>query len=252
MFNIRSIYTYKIVIGFGMITAQEVNVLDKNSEYFDIPVEKLMENAGYQISQIIQKEFINPKILFLCGTGNNGGDGFVAARYLSRNLALKLFLAGEEKDIKTSISRMNFIKLKNLPLELFDIRSINKLLNLIDKSNVIIDSMLGIGLYGDLKEPYDKIVNLINKSKNKTVISVDVPTGFGASIQVKADYTITFHDKKQGMNKNNCGKIIVKDIGIPTEASNFVGPGDLSVYYPQPKKESHKGDNGRVQRILLI
>ena len=70
-----------------MITAQEVNVLDKNSEYFDVPVEKLMENAGFQISQIIQKEFINPKILFLCGTGNNGGDGFVAARYLSTNLA---------------------------------------------------------------------------------------------------------------------------------------------------------------------
>jgi NAD(P)H-hydrate epimerase len=229
-----------------MITAQEVNVLDKNSEYFDVPAEKLMENAGFQISQFIQKELIHPKILFLCGTGNNGGDGFVAARYLSKNLALKLFLIGEEKDIKTSISRMNFIKLKNLPLKIFDIRSINKLPNLIEKSNVIIDSMLGIGLYGDLKEPYDKIVNLINKSKNKTIISVDVPTGLGASIQVKADYTITFHDKKQGMNKNSCGKIIVKDIGIPTDASNYVGPGDLSIYYPHPKKDSHKGDNGRV------
>jgi len=75
---------------------------------------------------------------------------------------------------------------------------------------------------------------------------VDVPTGFGCNIAIKPNYTVTFHDIKEGMNEKNSGKIIVVDIGIPKKAVDFVGPGELVTYYPIPKKDSHKGDNGRV------
>jgi hydroxyethylthiazole kinase-like uncharacterized protein yjeF len=75
---------------------------------------------------------------------------------------------------------------------------------------------------------------------------VDVPTGLGTSLAVIPQYTVTFHDRKEGMNEKNSGTINVVDIGIPNEAITYVGPGELSVYYPRPLKKSHKGDNGVV------
>jgi NAD(P)H-hydrate epimerase len=106
--------------------------------------------------------------------------------------------------------------------------------------------MLGVGLVGDLKEPYFSIVEKINNLKNKTIIAVDIPTGFGTKTIVKPDYTVTFHDIKKDMKENNCGKIKTVSIGVPQKALDYIGPGELSVYYPIPKKESHKGDNGRI------
>jgi NAD(P)H-hydrate epimerase len=73
-----------------------------------------------------------------------------------------------------------------------------------------------------------------------------MPTGLGTNIVIKPDFTVTFHDIKNGMNKNNSGEIRIIDIGIPEKAIDYVGPGELSVYYPKPKEESHKGDNGKV------
>ncbi|MDH7507425.1 MAG: NAD(P)H-hydrate dehydratase, partial [Candidatus Thermoplasmatota archaeon] len=95
------------------------------------------------------------------------------------------------------------------------------------------------------KEPFTGLINKINNAK-KTIVSVDVPTGLGCNYYIKPNYTITFHDIKEGMNEKNCGKIIVADIGIPKKAVDFVGPGELITYYPRPKEDSHKGENGRV------
>ena len=57
--------------------------------------------------------------------------------------------------------------------------------------------------------------------------------------------TITFHDSKEGMSKDNCGQILAIDIGIPKDAVDYVGPGEL-IYYPIPAKDSHKGQNGKL------
>jgi hydroxyethylthiazole kinase-like uncharacterized protein yjeF len=106
--------------------------------------------------------------------------------------------------------------------------------------------MLGIGLKSNLREPYSTIVKKINSVKNIKIISVDVPTGIGTNIVIKPNYTVTFHDVKTGMIKQNCGDIKIVDIGIPKKAVGYVGPGELIAYYPIPKKESHKGENGRL------
>ena len=94
-----------------MIEPKEIKVLDKNAEYYGIPTLKLMENAGKNTAEFIFKK-INPqkncKILFLCGTGNNGGDGFVAARYLSKKYMITVFLTGKPEEIKTKISKENY------------------------------------------------------------------------------------------------------------------------------------------------
>ena len=222
-------------------------MLDRNSEYYGVPTSTLMENAGKGVADFIIKELHqkNKSILFFCGTGNNGGDGFVAARYLSNYDDVTVFLTGKENEIKTDISKDNFKKLKKLKIKIYDIDSLKLVDKLLSKTDVVVDSMLGIGLSGDLKEPYLSLVKKINNVK-KTVVSVDVPTGLGCDIAVKPSYTVTFHDIKKGMDEKNSGKIKVVDIGIPRKAVDYVGPGELITYYPIPKEDSHKGDNGRV------
>lgn len=227
-----------------MIEWNEVKVLDINSEFYRTKTSELMENAGKSVANFVINNFRIKNILVICGTGNNGGDGFVAARYLSRKFKVVVFLVGHVEEIKTVISKRNFNKLKHV--ELYDIDSLNKIDKLLHESELIIDAMLGVGLVGELKEPYKTIVEKINSLKDKTVISVDVPTGFGGSLAVKPNYTVTFHDKKKGMSKKNSGKIVVVDIGIPKKAIDYIGPGELIVYYPRPKKDSHKGENGRL------
>lgn len=232
-----------------MITGKEINVLDKNAEFYGVPTIKLMENAGKQIADFIINKFKRDynEILFFCGTGNNGGDGFVAARYLACKYNVSVFLTGKDKDIQTVISKDNFQKLKKTDnVKIYDIDSLNKIDELFLKNKIIVDSMLGIGLKGNLREPYSIIVKKINLVKNIKIISVDVPTGIGTNIVIKPNYTITFHDVKTDMTKQNCGEIKIVDIGIPKKAVEYVGPGELSTYYPIPKKESHKGENGRL------
>jgi NAD(P)H-hydrate epimerase len=232
-----------------MISGKEIKVLDKNAEFYGVPTIKLMENAGKGVADFIinkLKKQEGNEILFFCGTGNNGGDGFVAARYLANKYNVSVFLTGKEKDIQTIISKDNFQKLKKSNVKIYDIDSLNKIDELLSKNNIIVDSMLGIGLSGNLREPYSTIVKKINVVKNITIISVDVPTGLGTNTKVKPDYTVTFHDVKIGMTNENSGDIKMVDIGIPKKAVEYVGPGELSTYYPIPKKESHKGENGRL------
>jgi len=227
-----------------MISEAEMKVIDRNSEFFGVPTLQLMENAGKCVSEFVRTTVKDTKktILILCGTGNNGGDGFVAARYLAQYYKVTVFLTGAE--VKTEIAKKNFQRLQTYEVKIYS--SLRDLDCLLKENDVIIDALLGTGLAGELKEPYLTIVHKINETKEKTIIAVDVPTGLGSIVAISPDYTVTFHDKKEGMNERNSGKITTRDIGIPQEALSYVGPGELSVYYPRPAKKSHKGENGVV------
>ena len=84
-----------------MISSKEIKVLDTNAEFFGVPTIELMEYAGKGVAYFIKHKLKskNKEILIFCGTGNNGGDGFVAARYLSKNYNVTVFLTGKEKEI---------------------------------------------------------------------------------------------------------------------------------------------------------
>jgi len=109
---------------------------------------------------------------------------------------------------------------------------------------VVVDCALGTGMSGEVRPPYDGFIRMANGFKG-CVVSVDVPSGLGTSLPLRPDITITLHDVKEGMDRENSGEIIVKDIGIPKEAYENVGPGDM-LRYPVPKADSHKGSNGRL------
>ena len=229
------------------ITSTEMRVIDINSQYLGVPVIDLMENAGKGVADsIIEKTDVkNKKILILCGSGNNGGDGFVAARYLAENRAeVEVVLMGGKDRIRTSESQENWDKIigdKEVSTKIF-----TSLDEISFEKDIIVDALLGTGVKGDLREPLRSVVENVNASKAFKV-SVDIPTGYDPTglskgQYVKADLVVSFHKAKRGLENFD---LIVKDIGIPDEAETFVGPGDL-IANLRRRRDSHKGDNGRI------
>jgi len=226
-----------------MLTAQDVHILDKNAEFFGVPTSTLMENAGIGVAEFISKLEKQPKkIICFCGKGNNGGDGFVAARYLSKNYNVSVVTTGEPK---TQLAKQNYCRIQESSIHFEKPKDIDKIAAVIKDNDLVIDAMLGVGLEGELREPYTSYVSAINNS-GKPIIAVDVPTGLGTKLSVHPQYTVTFHEEKYGMNHENCGIIHCVDIGIPDKARLYVGPGELSILYPRNQRTSHKGDNGTV------
>jgi NAD(P)H-hydrate epimerase len=225
-----------------MIQFKEVNVLDINTAHLGIPTSQLMENAGAQTAKTAVERFeiVNHKVAVICGPGNNGGDGFVAARYLSEKCEVSLFLIKPKEKIRSEISRANFEKIK----EKLEINDAALLKEKVQDTKLIVDCMLGIGISGEIREPYLSCIKTVN-DLDLPVLSVDVPSGLGTQEPVRPNMTVTFHDVKEGMTKENSGEIVVADIGIPEDAGRYLGPGEF-VFYPKPEPDSHKGDNGRL------
>lgn len=228
------------------ITTDEMRIIDINSEYLGVSVLELMENAGKGVADaIIERVDVRDKeVLILCGTGNNGGDGFVAARYLAKNGAkVEVILVGEWEKIRTSESQENWEKIRgdeSIAVKASRGKEIG-----FDR-DIVVDALLGTGVIGELREPTKSVVEGVNASQAFKV-SVDIPTGFNPEgnskgQHVQADLVVCFHKIKGGVEKFD---YIVKDIGIPSEAETTVGPGDLIVNLGR-RKDSHKGDNGRV------
>ena len=217
------------------IPSEEVKVLDVNSSYLGVRTIALMERAGQSVAKyVLGISRPDWKVAVVCGKGNNGGDGFVAARHIGQSLHTEVYLA--EPEISSDIARDNLEAVRDLvrQIQAFEPR----------QYDVIVDAMLGVGLQGKPHDPYPKLIRALNESK-RTVVSVDVPSGWPSGMQVRPDVTVTLHAPKVGMTKQNSGKIVVEDIGIPPEAELYCGPGDFSLL-PRRKKDSHKGDAGRV------
>ncbi len=220
-----------------MLPYTEFRILDINAESLGVPTSLLMENAGRAVAKTVSDRFgARKRILVLCGTGNNGGDGFVAARYLRRDNKVSVLLARPAAEIKTAIAKEALLAVKDLVMEDAD--------KDLSDFDVIIDALLGTGVKGHLSEPYSSLIDRVNRS-SRPVMAVDVPSGLGTDKMVRPSITVTFHDAKEGMTKDNSGEIVIADIGIPKDAVRYVGPGEF-VHYPIPSPDSHKGMNGRV------
>ena len=199
----------------------------------------LMKNAGKAISDFIEKTFAHGKfVTVVCGTGNNAGDGICCAQLLQKDYKVSIILLKGVAGLKTPEARRAINDYEG------DYYGISDFENLLSSSDIIIDAMFGIGIKGDPRKPYDEIINAINRS-GKTIVSIDVPSGFPSKVAVKPDFTITFTDKKTGMSQSNSGKIIVVDIGVPVSVKTSAGIGDL-VYIPEFNPLAHKGMNGSV------
>ena len=220
------------------LSHRDMRILDINSAYHGVPREELMENAGRRVYEAIGERFDlkGLRVAVFCGTGNNGGDGFVVARLLARAGAeVVVVLAGDGGKIRTPEARRNYTRLKKENVGI--VESLPP-----GPWNVVVDALLGTGVRGDLREPYRSMVQEINRI-NAYRVSVDLPSGLGTSSWVKADLVVTFHGVKEGLRDF---QHIVADIGIPREAETFVGPGEVTVFLGKRETGAKKGDHGRV------
>lgn len=219
------------------IPPEEVRVLDINSSYLGVRTVQLMERAGEAVAKYVIDNYPpGSRVAVVCGKGNNGGDGFVAARHLSDAMQAHVFLVEPGKDFSSDITRANLHMVSGdvRRAEAVDVR----------QYDVIVDAMLGVGLKGRPREPYAGMIKVLNRSR-RPVVSVDVPSGWPSELQVRPEATVTFHAPKVGMTRANSGRIVVADIGIPKEAGLYCGPGEFALL-PHRRKDAHKGDAGRV------
>ena len=147
--------------------------IDENCIGLGISKLQLMENAGRAVAICAMNKFdtlsqqCNRKIAVICGLGNNGGDGLVAARHLSRNFDVDVILIGTECSIKTEQARNNWntIKRMDASIKLADGNSMFSLespLTRLDEFDLIIDGIFGTGIHGTVREPELSVIDIIN------------------------------------------------------------------------------------------
>lgn len=239
-----------------------MKAIDRNCECLGLLPVQLMENAGAVIAQHIREKLESGRVLFIAGRGNNGGDAFVAARHLAGSLGyiVNVVLLGKSRDIGTKEAFRNFSLLKSSRVNMFEITDSSQLeasaSELFQEADLLVDAVFGTGISGKLREPESTAIDLINLEgkAGKTVISIDIPSGLdpdGGDFEkaVHAGLTVTFHRMKIGLlsekAKEYTGVIKVADIGICTDAEQYVGPGDLMMLRRR-KSEEHKGDSGKI------
>jgi NAD(P)H-hydrate epimerase len=196
----------------------------------------MMENAGHGVADFVVRKFKNLKgktIVAICGTGNNGGDGFVASRHLAGYGAkVIVILLGSPSNLRSEEARLNWSIIEKMDsIEIIFGRELSdEIKSRIAKAHIILDSIFGTGINGEIRQPYASAIDAINKSKSY-VLAVDVPSGFDPNTGqihkkcIMADATITFHRLKVGLaekKKKYTGPVYVEWIGIPPEAEKGI------------------------------
>ncbi|AFK21957.1 bifunctional ADP-dependent NAD(P)H-hydrate dehydratase/NAD(P)H-hydrate epimerase [Pyrococcus sp. ST04] len=224
---------------------EDVYIWDINAKWLGITPFQLMENAGAGVARIIEEKYGKGlKIAVFCGTGNNGGDGFVVARHLSYENSVTVFLVGEETKIRSEEAKLNWNILKNLDFVNIRILKDSSQIKELDLSefDVIVDALLGAGTKGTPREPIKSAIEKINEHSGKVkIVSIDLPSGYPSEIMVKADFAVTFQWDKE--EYEGFERIVVK-IGYPKELYHLVGPAHVKFAFR--RKGSHKGQNGKL------
>lgn len=207
-------------------------------ERWKMPSLLLMENAGRSLADIFESNVTRlnhnktpKKILFCCGKGANGGDGFVLARRLTlHGFDCKVLCFGKREDYKgDALINLQIleeaVKAKNQLLFLDDSNdSIDCLKSELSQCDWVVDALLGTGITGRLRSPYDKVIPIINSS-SKPIYSVDVPSGLNiddgtvTTDAIKATFTTTLATLKTGLILKKAlkytGELFIGDIGVP-------------------------------------
>jgi len=252
-----------------VVTAEQMREIDQiTTQKFGMRGTMLMENAGGactdEIEQFVQHQnSFKGKIKIFCGTGNNGGDGFVIGRYLAnRGYEIEQYLIG-------TMSRLNgdakehaliFLNYGNKLIELDDESKIDHIT--INQDDIIVDAILGNGIKGAITGAILNVVGKINASGAK-VIAIDIPTGLPTDFPhligdaIKATLTLTIGLPKISevlyQTKKWVGELKIVDIGFPKDLllskeikTNLISKTDVVQYFPKRRQDGHKGDMGNV------
>ncbi len=221
-----------------------------------VPSLDLMEAAGRALAESTAEVAGPGPVRIICGKGNNGGDGLVAARHLVETGYAAEVLMLYPPDELSPDAAANYRRL--IGVEIFDGA---ETLSRLEGAGTVIDAVLGTGFEGEAREPAAGAISAINESQ-ATVVSCDIPSGVNAStgeatLAVKADHTVTFHGLKTGHliapGKHLSGAVQVVEIGFPqgAPAGDAAGRINSNVLGLPPRRgvASNKFSSGRVSVV---
>jgi len=224
--------------GFFVMSREEVRAFDRWAiETVGVPGVVLMENAGRSCAELVKEELAgvaDASVCIFCGTGNNGGDGYVIARHLLNNgFGVVVVICGDRAKVRGD-ARINLDILERLGQSVEDLKLQGddigeRVRSLAGEADMIIDCIFGTGLRGELSEEYKKLIESIN-SLDIPVLAVDIPSGLDCDsgrclgAAVKASYTVTFGAVKKGFAyakgaAQYTGEVFVASIGVAVRRS---------------------------------
>lgn len=211
--------------GYELLTVQQMGAADKSAIKGGTPGLALMECAGRAVAERAARLAGRRQVVVLCGPGNNGGDGYVAARYLkNRGHRVRIACLGDPGkltgDALTNFKRWNGIVEPLAPMVL-------------EENCVLIDALFGAGLARDIEGVCSHVINAAAALELPT-IAVDLPSGINGDTgdvmgcAIPAVETVTFFRKKPGHlmypGREYCGDVLVFDIGIPARVLDEIRP----------------------------
>ncbi|MEI3388925.1 MAG: NAD(P)H-hydrate dehydratase [Lachnospiraceae bacterium] len=240
------------------VNAAQMKAADQYTiQKLGVPSLELMEHAAQACVQVLEDEKVDlSHVCVVCGSGNNGGDGFAIARILQNNrYSVETFCVGNPEhyteETQEQMHRLQECGGKityGMPQE--------------DFYSVIIDAVFGVGLSRKVEGRYRQVIEQMNRMRG-TKFAVDIPSGLSATTgcilgcAFKADYTVTFQLKKIGLElsqgRTMAGRVIVPDIGISTDSicedQEIVRTAGKDIYrkmLPDRPEDSNKGTYGRL------
>lgn len=249
-----------------LVTAEKMRAIDKEAiEKRGMPGPHLMERAGQGIAEQIRDQILfgrtGASFAIFCGKGNNGGDGFVIARYLHQyGSKVAVYFPGPSEALSDD-ARLNYNRAVKEKIEINELSGSGDLPSMLD-CDYIIDAIFGTGFSGAPRGILSEIISYINK-QGKAVIAVDCPSGLNVDTGqhegevVDADFTFTLALPKYGLylspGRELAGIVDIVPIGIPDEVidsfhirENLITRENVASLLPQRKPEGHKGDFGKL------
>jgi NAD(P)H-hydrate epimerase len=191
-----------------------------------------MENAGRSCAELIKDKLAgtaNPKVCIFCGTGNNGGDGYVIARHLlNSGFKVAVIICGDRSkikgDAKTNLDILEGLGQRVEQLDLSESDVPARLKALCSGADMVVDGLFGTGLQGELGDEYKRLIEGIN-AQSSSILAVDIPSGLDCNTgeplgaAIKARWTVTFAAVKKGFTLSKAvteytGEIFVASIGV--------------------------------------
>jgi hydroxyethylthiazole kinase-like uncharacterized protein yjeF len=252
-----------------IVTAAQMNQIDRECTRQGLPVGTLMENAGKAVTVETRRslgELNKQHILCLIGGGNNGGDGLVAARYLQKLEAkVSVYLC---TDRPLNDANLKLLQDKDIVcVAAADDKDLNQFRELLDSSTCVIDALLGTGRIRPLEGVFKQVLESVNAARQKHdlfIVAVDLPSGMDADTGAvdpacpHADLTVTLAFPKPGLfifpGAERVGKLVIADIGIPESLAGSLNTELLTGEWagetlPRRPLNSNKGTFGRVMVI---
>lgn len=251
-------------------TAEQMQALDRKTiETYGIPGVVLMENAGRGATEAITHAFPDipeRKVAVIAGKGNNGGDGFVIARYLlNRGVSVKVFLLADPRSLRgdAEINFQVFLRMKGEVLPIPSFKDYQKIKKELEKFDLLIDAIFGTGLDAEIRGYYREVIDHLN-TLHKPVVAVDIPSGLDANTgkplgtALRASLTVTFGLPKLGLlippGLDYVGELKIIDISVPERLIDeekiqihLVEGKEIRSWLAIPRcRDTHKGDYGHL------